>query len=323
MNQKRKSSRRVLYTNLALSGSTLLLLASGSMWTCPSRSSETPPMCTMWLTVPGASSSQRSSWINSAKSVIAEQHTIVSLCPVSRDSLIAENASSWPLMFSSSESGARYDTSSILWAGASVFPASEPFATRTSCAPSAIAVPFASRARWRLSPKFVITDSFPTRPVRRRATAIASAFSSSRSFPKSPTINISMHEPTSALSEPAARRASSHSEANFCWMLSIVEPACPPWVVAALSAWMRASVASMSVSVVDRGCFWNLDVSNSTTCFIFPPLSDVTRVIEIFFTNAGIHETLGSSMELLFLAAMGGTWGMSSSFEPHAPIGSS
>jgi len=53
------------------------------------------------------------------------------------------------------------------------------------------------------------------RPVRRIAIAIASAFSSSRSRPKSPIMIMSSAEPISALSEPAARSASSHSEPKF------------------------------------------------------------------------------------------------------------
>ena len=79
------------------------------------------------------------------------------------------------------------------------------------------------------------TYRLPMRPSRRIATAIARAFSSSWSRPKSPIITMSSCEPTSAVSEPTARRASSHSEPK-------VSPACSSVYEASCDS-LRALVA--------------------------------------------------------------------------------
>ena len=74
-----------------------------------------------------------------------------------------------------------------------------------------LAVPFASRARILPSPRLATTDSSPMRPMRRIAIAMASAFSSPVSRPKSPISTMSIRWPSSVQSEPIARRRSAHS----------------------------------------------------------------------------------------------------------------
>mmetsp|Transcript_8636 Transcript_8636/g.21324 ORF Transcript_8636/g.21324 Transcript_8636/m.21324 type:complete len:369 (-) Transcript_8636:1283-2389(-) len=198
ISSNRVSSRRWLYTNSALSRSKDELADSGSIRMCPSAASSVPPIATMWLTVLGASSSHRGSRMRAAMSVSAEHSTIVILCPPSRESRSAAKASSWPPRGSSSCSGARYGhaSNSYEWISSPGRPPSDPFATGTSCAPSALRVPFASRARLRLSPRLATTVKSPISPVRRMATAITSAFSSSWSLPKSPTMSMSVATPS-------------------------------------------------------------------------------------------------------------------------------
>mmetsp|Transcript_5389 Transcript_5389/g.12492 ORF Transcript_5389/g.12492 Transcript_5389/m.12492 type:complete len:346 (+) Transcript_5389:1092-2129(+) len=100
------------------------------------------------------------------------------------------------------------------------------------------------------SPMLATTHRLPMSPSRRIATAIASAFSSSWSRPKSPIMTMSSCEPTSAVSEPTARRASNHSEPNVSpACISVYEASCDSFRALLASA-MAPAVASTSMSGV-------------------------------------------------------------------------